>query len=73
MDPFTDKLDRLKARYSTEDHLPPHVVFDLLGTLHAVVHEVEVATASQWEAIAKLESRVSALEAKSLYVNPESH
>jgi hypothetical protein len=70
MDPFTDKLDKLKARYATENHLPPHVVFDLLGTLHAEVHRVGISTTEAWDAIAKLEHRISALEADKLYINP---
>lgn len=72
MDPFADKLDRMKARYSTDTVLPPHVTFDLFGTLHAEVHQASVSLSAAWDAITKLEHRISTLEADKRYVNPQA-
>ena len=68
MDPFTDKLSKLTARYATESTMPPHVVLDLLASLHAEVHQVSLDLAVAFEGIARLDERVNKLEASRLYV-----
>jgi hypothetical protein len=68
MDPFSDKLDKLKARYATESSMPPHVVCDLFAALHAEVHQVSLDLSVAFDGITRLDERVNKLEASRLYV-----
>jgi hypothetical protein len=62
MDPFTEKLDKLKARYATESTMPPHVMFDLFAALHAEVHQVSLDLSVALDGVTRLDERVNKLE-----------
>jgi hypothetical protein len=68
MDPFTDKLSKLTARYATESSMPPHVVLDLFASLHAEVHQVSLDLSVALDGVTRLDERLNKLEAAKLYV-----
>jgi hypothetical protein len=67
---FSDTLARLTTRYSTEDMMPPHVVCNLFKGLLGEVTQTNSVLPVLWEAIAKLQLRIDALEADKKYREP---
>lgn len=59
MDPFGEKLEHLKARYAGEPSMPPHVVLDLLASLHAEVHQVSLDLSVALDGVTRLDDNVT--------------
>ena len=62
MSTLKDKLARLKVKYEDDRPLPASEILALLEDLRQRVEESFIGQSTLWDAVAKLEHRVSMLE-----------